>query len=222
MALTSPKMGLRIWDSLSDPYDHNQLADNWSKVDFHDHTPGRGVQIPTEGIADGAITSVKMAASIDPAGSYTMWKPFLRGLGTIPASTGAGTYGLSPTRPSAAAVTATTSGVFLFDPADYTVSGRTTKIRVLGTISTLTATAPGVAIGIGIVPVTAITAGVLTAGAGVTTNTVTPAGNTLNFVVAPEVNAPAAGFYVLVATTAGTTAVGSSIEISAQLEVRQV
>jgi hypothetical protein len=63
MALTTPKMGLRVWDQLTDPYDHNQLADNWAKVDFHDHTPGRGVQVPTEGIADASITIAKL----DPA-----------------------------------------------------------------------------------------------------------------------------------------------------------
>lgn len=61
MAFTTPKMSLRIWDQLADPYDHNQLADNWSKVDQHDHTPGRGVLIPTEGINDGAITTTKIA-----------------------------------------------------------------------------------------------------------------------------------------------------------------
>src|SRR5437762_2559478 len=64
MALTSPKMGLRIWDQLADPYDHNQLADNWAKVDQHDHSPGRGVLVPTEGIADQAITQGKLANGI--------------------------------------------------------------------------------------------------------------------------------------------------------------
>lgn len=55
-------MGLQIWDQLTDPYDHNQLAGNWDKVDQHDHSSGRGVQIPTGGIADGAITAAKIAA----------------------------------------------------------------------------------------------------------------------------------------------------------------
>jgi hypothetical protein len=52
---TSSKLGLRIWNLLLDPYDHEQLADNWAKVDAHDHSPGRGVLIPTEGIAKEAI-----------------------------------------------------------------------------------------------------------------------------------------------------------------------
>jgi hypothetical protein len=62
MAYISDKMGLRVWDQLNDPYDHDQLADNWNKISYHDHTPGRGVQIPTEGLADGAVTAAKLAA----------------------------------------------------------------------------------------------------------------------------------------------------------------
>ena len=63
---TSAKMGLRIWNLLLDPYDHEQLADNWAKVDAHDHSPGRGVLIPTEGIALEAINFPLLAASIFP------------------------------------------------------------------------------------------------------------------------------------------------------------
>lgn len=56
-------MGLRVWDDTNDTYDNEQQADNWLKVDFHNHTPGRGELIPTGGIADGAITSVKLAST---------------------------------------------------------------------------------------------------------------------------------------------------------------
>lgn len=68
MAITSPKMGLKVWNLLTDPYDHAQLADNWAKVDQHDHTEGKGAQIPTGGIADGAIT----ASKIDPTALPTL------------------------------------------------------------------------------------------------------------------------------------------------------
>lgn len=63
---TSAKMGLRIWNLLLDPYDHEQLADNWAKVDAHDHSPGRGVLIPTEGIAFEAIAFPLIASSVFP------------------------------------------------------------------------------------------------------------------------------------------------------------
>jgi hypothetical protein len=58
---TSVNMSLKIWDDLDDPYDHNELAANWQAVDEHNHTPGRGVQIPTAGIEDNAITNAKVA-----------------------------------------------------------------------------------------------------------------------------------------------------------------
>lgn len=60
MARTSPKIGLTVWTDLTDPYDHDQLADNWLKVDQHDHSEGRGVQVSTNGIFDGAITGEKL------------------------------------------------------------------------------------------------------------------------------------------------------------------
>lgn len=54
-------MSLRIWNDLLDNYDHEQLANNWAKVDAHDHSPGRGVLIPTEGISEGAVTHSLLA-----------------------------------------------------------------------------------------------------------------------------------------------------------------
>jgi hypothetical protein len=54
-------MGLRIWNQLSDLYNHDQLADNWSKVDLHDHTPGRGIRIPAEGIDNEAVIGSKIS-----------------------------------------------------------------------------------------------------------------------------------------------------------------
>ena len=63
---TSAKLGLGIWNLLLDPYDHEQLADNWAKVDAHDHSPGRGVLIPTEGIALEAVNFPLLASSVFP------------------------------------------------------------------------------------------------------------------------------------------------------------
>lgn len=61
MAFQTPNMSLWAWDLSGDAYDHTQLANNWSAVDSHNHTAGKGVQIPTAGIADGAITTAKLA-----------------------------------------------------------------------------------------------------------------------------------------------------------------
>lgn len=58
MAFVSPRMSLKVWNAASDPYDHEQLADNFIKLDQHDHSQGRGTPIGGDGIQDGAITSV--------------------------------------------------------------------------------------------------------------------------------------------------------------------
>jgi hypothetical protein len=59
--ITTPGMGLTAWNSPTDIYSSDQLAVNWTKVDQHNHTPGKGIRIPTDGIANGAITSDKFA-----------------------------------------------------------------------------------------------------------------------------------------------------------------
>lgn len=62
MATNSNYMGLVLWSSGSDPYDHDELVANWNKVDAHDHSSTKGKQIPTAGLADGAVTAAKIAA----------------------------------------------------------------------------------------------------------------------------------------------------------------
>lgn len=59
---TSPEMGLTIWNLLTDLFDHTQLAADFAALDAHNHTAGQGVQIPTGGIANGAITAAKIAS----------------------------------------------------------------------------------------------------------------------------------------------------------------
>lgn len=57
MPRTLSFMGLHVWDQLLDDYDHTQLGDNWSRVDNHDHTPGRGVQLTNQSIAPNSIAT---------------------------------------------------------------------------------------------------------------------------------------------------------------------
>lgn len=59
MAIT-PNMGLTKWSG-TDYFSRAALATDWDLVDAHDHTPGKGVQIPTGGIANLAVTSPKIA-----------------------------------------------------------------------------------------------------------------------------------------------------------------
>lgn len=59
--ITGPTLALRIWNLSSDPYSSQELAGNFSKIEDHDHTPGRGKPIGTSAISDGSITRPKMA-----------------------------------------------------------------------------------------------------------------------------------------------------------------
>lgn len=63
-----PNMGLVIWNSATDVWNHEQLANNFRMVGEHDHSGGRGKRVPTDGIEDGAITPAKLspdASAID-------------------------------------------------------------------------------------------------------------------------------------------------------------
>lgn len=73
MAIVGPNIGLAIWNATSDLWNTGQLRDNWAKVEFHDHAPGRGLQIPTEGLRDGSVTAAKLApgANVIQDGSVT-------------------------------------------------------------------------------------------------------------------------------------------------------
>lgn len=54
-------MNLIPWDEGDDPYDYAQLSGNFVKIDLHDHTTGKGRRIPTGGLEDSAVTSIKIA-----------------------------------------------------------------------------------------------------------------------------------------------------------------
>lgn len=60
MATSAPNMGLRRWDVGTDKFNYAELAENFTKLDGHDHTSGKGRQIPTGGIADSAVTTLKL------------------------------------------------------------------------------------------------------------------------------------------------------------------
>lgn len=146
MALTSPHMALRIWNLITDLFDHDQLADNFAKLDLHDHTLGRGVQIPSDGIMDGAITATKLATALDPSPAYTTWKINRHVGGSIPNGATIGTAYMLPLAPSSGvAIAGTASSAlgfpFYIDPAEFNVSGRTTVFRIRNTVLT-NATAP--------------------------------------------------------------------------------
>jgi hypothetical protein len=60
--ITTPSMGLKRWDQPNDVFSYTELSDNFNLLDAHDHSSGKGVQVPTGGIANLAVTGPKVAA----------------------------------------------------------------------------------------------------------------------------------------------------------------
>ena len=63
MATTYTNMVLKSWNASTDNFAFADLDANWSKIDVHDHSTNKGVQIPAAGIVNGAITNGKLAAN---------------------------------------------------------------------------------------------------------------------------------------------------------------
>lgn len=59
--ITTPSMGLKRWDQPNDVFSYVELSDNFNLLDLHDHTSSKGVQIPTGGLANLAVTNTKIA-----------------------------------------------------------------------------------------------------------------------------------------------------------------
>lgn len=225
-------MGLTIWNQTSDPYDHDQLADNWMKVDYHDHTPGRGIQIPTEGIADRSITPIKLAASLpDPTGAYVSYKNVADLSSATAASPTAGLKAVGRTSSVATqALPVSSNSIAVYvDPADYTVADRTTVFRLRALILN-NLVAPGVNFTLGLYPVTGWTStasntmdvstvGSAVVGSGFTINA--PPASTSTGAVSTDFSL-GAGYYIVGATLSGAAAAGSRPGFNVQLQVRQV
>lgn len=60
--VTTPHMGLVVWDNSEDDFDHSQLASDLVAIDEHDHASGKGTPIVTASIEPGAITNALLAA----------------------------------------------------------------------------------------------------------------------------------------------------------------
>lgn len=66
--ITTPSMGLKRWNDPNDIFSYTELSDNFALLDSHDHTTGKGVQIPTGGIANLAVTDTQIANNAITAG----------------------------------------------------------------------------------------------------------------------------------------------------------
>lgn len=64
MAAITPNMGLTQWTGVNDNFNHSALSANFAALDAHNHTgsPNSGVQIPTGGLVNLAVTAAKLAS----------------------------------------------------------------------------------------------------------------------------------------------------------------
>lgn len=63
MATISTNMSLTCWTDLGDFFSNTELANNFTAIDEHDHTSGKGVQIPAGGIGPAAVTATAIASN---------------------------------------------------------------------------------------------------------------------------------------------------------------
>jgi len=154
-------MSLKSWNASSDLFSYTELDANWSKVDAHDHTTGKGVQIPSAGIATGAVTATQLASNAVTTAKITdanvtdaklaspnsgVWRTVMQTTANLSSSqvAGAGTYWFRADGAGTIA-SASTAGCgavgFLPTTSDYAVAGKTNSMRVLYT-ATVNGTAP--------------------------------------------------------------------------------
>lgn len=244
MAATTPYMSLTKWNSSADFFSHAQLAANWDAVDDHDHTSGKGKAIPLGGLAAGAVNANALAddavttakilnsqvtdaklASVNNG----VYRVLTRDTFNFVASSPTGTW--FPTGQGYIGASSNESSVIFSQihlvGADYTVTGKTTRLRVRASCFT-NATAPTSTFTVGLYPVTAYTgtAGNLnfTIGAVVTGTTVAfaaPSASTLTHSAASDITIPSDGFYAMgVAISGSSTAANSRVGITTALQIR--
>jgi len=166
----------------------------------------------------------------DPfAGAYA---PIAWGGGIVGASTAAATYIMwtAQTANAGSTVVALTTinsapMAFYIDPADWTVSGLTTKLRMRA-VCHVGGTAPAVTLTVGLYPANFTNTAIQTAGTVVTGSTVAFASPAINAHTktdaAADINVPAAGFYFIGVALSGTTAASSNTNLGCVLMRRWV
>jgi hypothetical protein len=247
MAITTPSMGLKRWDQPNDIFSYVELSDNLALLDAHDHSTGKGVQIPTAGIVNNAIDATKLAddsvtANKIPANSVAGSKLLNNGVPdtklaspnngvyrtlfqagiTLAAGALAGTFAAN-----AHAGTPIVPYLFRWVPADYAVAGKTTQWRIMAVTAT-NATSPGVTVTPSVFTTSTPVggAGALTLSTGSVFHSIaalTPTANYFNSSVSTDLAAPAVtAVYSLGVTTNATIAASSVVTCSLQLQMRHV
>lgn len=150
-------MGLITWNLLTDFFNHSQLKANFDALDEHDHTAGKGVQIPAGGLApnsvtastlaplsvqaaslgNGSVTDAKLASSNNPA-----FKHLISGYASINSGLSTGsTYYPSAYSGITASPNSNSPVSIVLRAADLAVPGKTTRLMIKGGLVS-NATAP--------------------------------------------------------------------------------
>lgn len=248
MASVTTYMGLTKWDSTADYFSHTQLAANFQAIDDHDHTSGKGKQIPagalangavaatnivdgavaTAKLADAAVTNVKLASPLGGA-----HRTLVTGRGTKNSTNGSGTYFLHggvPSPSGSTTVGAAPVGYHII-AADYTVASMTTKLRIRATC-TVNTVAPSTGYTFGLYAITSVTGTsgnlVYTMG-GVVSGSQPPAFTTSDLAASSttvkdsgDFSLPSDGLYLLGFSQSGGQAAGSVVGMHVALQLRHV
>jgi len=117
--------------------------------------------------------------------------------------------------------------IFYFDDADYTVAGKTQKLRLRAQVSA-NATKPTIKFTFGFYPITVaggadaltVTLGTVVSGSTVEINE--PAASAVTNTTGSDFTIPSDGAYVLGVVTSGTLTNNSAVAVTAQLQTRSV
>lgn len=175
MAITTPNMGLKRWDQPNDIFSYTELSNNFASIDTHDHSSGKGVQIPTGGIANLAVDNTKLAtdavtntkiAAATIAGdrlvnstiadtklaspSNVIYKTLTQDSGPLQGLVAGSLYSnIGGSVATYNILLATGIPVFPLVASHYAVAGKTTKLRLIYAVGT-NAVAPAVTLTFGL------------------------------------------------------------------------
>lgn len=244
MAFTTPNLSLESWNLTSDLFDHTQLHNNNLKVDEHDHSTGKGVQIPSAGLVDGAVTSGKLASGAalanlasssvtdaklaSPANSMYRAITFHNAISRN--GDGAGDFYFRPDTNGLLSATSSISNLAPFliylSNSDYTIPNKTAVLRTRIAIA-VNNVAPSATYKVGVYPINSTTSsgGSITLNAGSVVSSsqaiaTTPSANSLTSFTSSDFSFPADGMYVMGLNISGNPASGTATIVTGRLEYR--
>lgn len=185
------------------------FMESWnSKLNAENDLEDSGIASPNNSAYRTLLSGQQMIAADAAAATYIIARS---GGATAPASGG------EPVNPS----------FFYFDDADYTVPGKTQKLRLRVQVAA-NATKPALKFTFGLYPMTvaggadAITTTLGTVVSGSATEVNEPAASTVTSAVSSDFTIPSDGAYILGVVTSATLTNNSKVIVSAQLQTRSV